>query len=135
MYVLSTKQLAKNKTDAKQPGSIFDKVKWVFIFLVILGAVVANVYYSQQFPLPVRASIFIILIILMLLVAVTTKSGKSAWTFTRDARQEMRKVAWPTRQETVQTTLLIIVVVLLAALFLWVFDSLFVYLIRSILSI
>ncbi len=132
---MSTKQLAKNKTDAKQPGSLFDKTKWVFIFFVVIGAVVANVYYAQQFPLPVRASMFIVLIVFTMLLAVTTRSGRNAWIFIKEARQEMRKVAWPTRQETFQTTLLIIVVVLLAALFLWVFDSLFVYLIRSILSI
>ena len=136
MFVLASKQIAKNKSGSSgSDNSFFDKIKWALVVLAIIGAIVANLYYAQSFPLPIRAVAFILLIIVLLLIAVTTKSGKIAWLFIKDARQEMRKVAWPTRQETIQTTTLIIVVVLLAALFLWIFDSLFVYLIRSILSI
>jgi preprotein translocase subunit SecE len=42
--------------------------------------------------------------------------------FARDTQVEVRKVVWPTRQETVRTTAVVIVVVLITAVFLWVLD-------------
>jgi preprotein translocase subunit SecE len=136
VFILASKQVIKNKSVSTGSGSsFFDKLKWFVIILAIMSSVFANIYYAQIFPLPIRAVGFILLVVLLLLVAVTTKSGRLGWSFIKASRQEMRKVAWPTRQETIQTTMLIIVVVLLAALLLWIFDSFFLYLVRSILSI
>jgi preprotein translocase subunit SecE len=52
----------------------------------------------------------------------------------KDANIERRKVIWPTKQETGQTTLIVAVVVLFAALVLWAVDSLFSWLISFIIS-
>lgn len=112
----------------------YNKVKWLIIFIVVAITVFANIHFSA-FPVEVRAAGFIIIGALLLLFAKTTTQGKLAWSFIKDSRGEMRKVVWPTRKETVNTTMIIIVVVLISALILWIFDGLFMYLVRTILSI
>ena len=42
--------------------------------------------------------------------------------FLQQVRAEVAKVVWPTRQETVQTTLMVIVAVILIGIFLWLID-------------
>ena len=57
-------------------------------------------------------------------IAYTTQTGQAIAAFARDARMEVRKVVWPTRQETVQTTLMVIVAVIIIGIFLWIVDML-----------
>ena len=57
------------------------------------------------------------------LVLWTDLGGRFA-SFSRESRVELRKVVWPTRQETVQITLIVLVLVFLIGLFLWLVDSL-----------
>ena len=61
--------------------------------------------------------------LIVLSLASFTQKGRHAWSFAKDARVELRKVIWPTRQETVQSTMMIVVVVVVTALFLWGIDS------------
>ena len=56
------------------------------------------------------------------LVALQTAMGRAAWEFAKISRQELRKVVWPTRKETMQVTLVVFGLVVVAALFLWVVD-------------
>ena len=56
-------------------------------------------------------------------VAVTTEQGASAWSMIKGARTEIRKVIWPTRQETTQTTIIVLIFVVLCGLFFWALDS------------
>jgi preprotein translocase subunit SecE len=48
--------------------------------------------------------------------------GRRFWQFILLARVELRKVVWPTRQETLQMTALVFGFIVLAALFFWVLD-------------
>ncbi len=54
---------------------------------------------------------------------IAPSTGRTGWGYIRGARIELRKIIWPTRQESVQTTLMIAVVVLITALLLWGLDS------------
>ena len=56
-------------------------------------------------------------------VALQTENGAWAWNLAKEARVEVRKVVWPTTQETTQTTLIVVGVVILVALILWALDS------------
>jgi preprotein translocase subunit SecE len=53
-----------------------------------------------------------------------TALGQRLVALSRDSRVELRKVVWPTRQETMQITLIVLVLVFLIGLFLWLVDSL-----------
>jgi preprotein translocase subunit SecE len=56
-------------------------------------------------------------------VSLQTEKGAAAWDLAKEARVEVRKVVWPTPQETTQTTLVVVGVVILLALILWALDS------------
>jgi preprotein translocase subunit SecE len=55
-------------------------------------------------------------------IAFTTSTGQAILSFGRESRAEVRKVVWPTRQETVQTTLMVVVAVIILGIFLWLID-------------
>jgi preprotein translocase subunit SecE len=63
-------------------------------------------------------------------VALQTDVGRRLWQFSGDARNEVRKVVWPTRQETMQTTLVVIVMVLVLGIILWLFDMMLMAILR-----
>lgn len=85
---------------------------------------VANAYFSQ-IPWAIRAAIGIVWLLILMAIALWTSQGQKAWKFIKAARVELRKVVWPTRQETTQTTLVVIVMVVVTAVFLWGIDTLF----------
>lgn len=120
---------AKNGANAKT--SWLDKIKWAVIVAVVAASIVANNLYSH-YSVTLRLIAFVVLALVLVAFALTTQKGKSIWGFMKDSRNELRKVVWPTRQETTQTTLIIAVVVVILALVLWGVDSLFAAIVRSI---
>src|SRR3990167_220934 len=104
--------------------SRFDALKWTCILIFLIAGIVANVYFSEV-AWAIRAASGIFLTILFIFIALQTTAGRLAWTFVKNARNELRKVVWPTRQETVQTTLVVVVMVVISALILWGLDKLF----------
>lgn len=108
-----------------------DLLKWSAIaFLALLG-VVGNHYFSDQ-PLLYRVIIFLILASACLVLAYKTAKGQAVYVLLTEAKAEIRKVVWPTRQETTQTTLIVVAVVLVMALLLWGLDSLLGWLVSLI---
>lgn len=55
--------------------------------------------------------------------------------FLRQVRQEVGKVTWPTRRETLQTTAMVFLMVILASLFFFVVDLVLGHGVRYILSL
>lgn len=105
--------------------------KWLVVIVIIAGGVVANLHYSQV-DVAYRATAGIFIAIVVLGVAYTTTQGQTAWAFMKSSRTEMRKVVWPTRQETVQTALVVVAMVIVTALILWGIDTLFMWLVGMI---
>ena len=103
-------------------ASRFDGLKWLIVFALVAAAVVGNSYYADQ-SLLYRVLGILALGIVAALVALQTAKGAAFWALVKGARTEIRKVVWPTRQETVQTTMIVVVFVLLVALLLWGLDS------------
>ena len=64
-------------------------------------------------------------------IALQTAAGRSVWELAKEARIEIRRVVWPTRQETTQTTLIVVVMVILVA-WLWMIDSGLSYIVSNI---
>jgi preprotein translocase subunit SecE len=63
-------------------------------------------------------------------LALTSQPGRKLWRFASDSRMEVRKVVWPTRQETIQTTLIVMVMVFLLGILLWLFDLVLMAILR-----
>lgn len=102
--------------------SRFDTVKWIVVIALLAVAVVGNSYYADQ-SLLYRVIGIVVVSGIAGLVALQTAKGAAFWTLVKGSRTEIRKVVWPTRQETVQTTMIVVGFVLLVALLLWGLDS------------
>ena len=116
--------------DSKQS---FDGLKWAVVALIVGAGVYGNAYYSEQL-LIYRVLALLGLAIVAGLIALQTTQGRAFWELVKEARTEIRKVVWPTRQETFQTTLIVVAFVLVAALILWGLDSLLSWLVSLIIG-
>ena len=67
-------------------------------------------------------------------VALTTTKGKNLLNFMTGARTEVRKMVWPTRVETMQTTLMVFIIVVLLSIFLWIVDMLLGWGVKALLA-
>src|SRR6056297_1329066 len=113
--------------------SRFDTLKWVVVFALVAVAVVGNSYFSEQ-SLLYRVLGIVAISIVAGLVALQTAKGAAFWDLVRGSRTEIRKVVWPTRQETVQTTMIVVVFVILVALLLWGLDTFLSWLVSQFIG-
>jgi preprotein translocase subunit SecE len=99
-----------------------DVLKWVIVIGILAGGIYANSYYAAIEPL-YRALAGVVIAGVAFAIALQTEKGAFVWDLAKEARVEVRKVVWPTNQETAQTTLIVVVVVIFVALILWGLDS------------
>ena len=118
---------------AEVQGSRFDLLKWLAVVALVAVGVVGNQYYSGS-PILYRVIVLLVLAAVAVYVGLQTAKGKSFAVLVKEARIEIRKVVWPTRQETTQTTLIVVAVVLVMALLLWGLDSLLGWLVSLIVG-
>jgi preprotein translocase subunit SecE len=109
-------------TKVEESGFRFDGLKWLAVAVLIALAVAGNWYFSDK-PLIVRVLGVVALSGAALAVAYFTERGNAFWSLVKAARNELRKVVWPTKPEANQTTLLVLAVVAVAALILALIDS------------
>ncbi|WP_394237669.1 preprotein translocase subunit SecE [Pseudomonas anguilliseptica] len=119
------------KAEAKD--SRFDLLKWLVVAALVIAGVVGNQYFSAE-PILYRVLALLVVAALAGVVALQTSKGQAFWVLAKEARVEIRKVVWPTRQETTQTTLIVVAVVLVMALLLWGLDSLLGWLVSLIVG-
>lgn len=102
-----------------------DAVK-LLLAIVLLLAGIAGFYYFEAEGLIYRVLGLLAFVVVALGLVYTTHLGQSIVGFGREARGEVRKVVWPTRQETIQTTMMVIVAVIVLGIFLWFIDMMLV---------
>jgi len=108
-------------TQVEASASVFDVVKQV-ISVVIVVSGVAAFYYFSEVPLLYRVIGLIVAALIVVGTMLTTGVGRNVWAFVLESKQEVRKVVWPTREETFRTTLLVFAMVFLVGLILWLLD-------------
>ena len=108
------------KAEQGSAGAL-DAVKWVVVTALVVLAIWGNGYYAEISPL-YRALAIVGLALVAGFVGLQTEQGKAFNQLRKDAAIELRKVVWPTRQETVQTTLIVLVFVVIVALILFLMD-------------
>ena len=109
-------------TNVETPSSGMDAVKWLVAIALLAGAVVGNYMYADQSVL-LRAIGVVVAVAAGLVIAAVTEKGRTFLAFAKEARIEVRKVVWPTRQETTHTTLIVMVATVIMALILWGLDG------------
>lgn len=102
--------------------------------VLLAAAGVFQFFYFAELPAGWRWILLLLLAGSALALAAFTERGRPAREFLAEAHFELRKVVWPTRQETIQTTLVITVVVIIVAFILWVIDSILAWAIRALLG-
>ena len=113
-------------------ASGMDVFKLVIAAAIVLVGLAGFYMYADQ-PLLYRVLGIVAAVIVAAIIAFTTERGRSLASFMQDARTEVRKMVWPTRSETLQTTLVVFVVVLLLAIFLWIIDWILTRLIQYVI--
>lgn len=109
---------------AEDASKIFDIIKQSVAALFVIAGVVAFYYFAEipSFTLLYRVLALIGVVILALGIVLTTDAGRNIWLFTLEAKQEVRRVVWPNRDETVKTTLLVFAMVFVVGIVLWLLD-------------
>jgi len=98
-----------------------DTVKLILAILVLVLGIIGFYIYAAD-SLLYRVLGLVLMVGIALGIAYTTQMGQAVVGFSHDARMEVRKVVWPTRQETVQTTLMVIAAVIIIGVILWIVD-------------
>jgi len=99
-----------------------DKIKLLVAALVLGGAFVAF-YTFSDIEVVFRVLGLLVAVAIAGFIAAKTTLGGNAVAFTRGSIVEVRKVVWPTRKETVQTTLMVMAMVVVVGLIMWMFDA------------
>ncbi|MEE3279006.1 MAG: preprotein translocase subunit SecE [Pseudomonadota bacterium] len=104
------------------------------VISLVTGSIWANWYYSDEINVLIRALALVVVAVFAGFIGIQTEKGKSLWTTAREARSEIRRVVWPTRQETIQTTAIVILLMIVFSLILWGLDSFLSWLVKSIIG-
>jgi preprotein translocase subunit SecE len=111
-------------TKAEQPRgtSAADIGKLVLAVLVLAAGIFAYSWFDNTAPGSVRLAGVLVALVAALAIGAFTGPGRRARNFIAESQFEMRKVVWPTRDETLKTTLVIIAVVIVLSLLLGLID-------------
>ena len=99
------------------------------ILSIVILIVSIAVFYLNPLGLTTLFKVLIMLFGFVVAAAIFIKSaqGDRLLHFVKETRIELRKVVWPTRQETVKTTGFVLIGVIIVAIFLWIVDAFFTW--------
>ncbi|MGI9203048.1 MAG: preprotein translocase subunit SecE [Woeseiaceae bacterium] len=109
-------------TQSESQSGVIDILKLLIAAGLIVGGLYGY-YYLIEWSLPLRALLVLGGLIVGIGVAMTSVQGQRLWAFIQGSRVEIRKVVWPTKQETTQTAIAVFVFTFIMAMFFWGLDS------------
>ena len=122
-----------NDNVEQQQSSLLDTVKLLGSVLILLVGIFSY-YYLNQISILSRVLMVLASVVVSLIIFFQTQRGNVLWEFFQGSRVEIKKVIWPTKQETFQTTLTVFVFVLIMGIFFWLLDFLLLFLTTAITS-
>ena len=122
-----------SKVEQPKAASSGDIVKYALAILLAAAGVVAF-YWFDQWPGVLRAGAVIAGLVAGAIVFLTSAKGGQTREFLSESRFELRKVVWPTRQETMRTTWVVIAVVAILSVLLALFDVIIQWLVKLVLG-
>jgi len=109
-------------TETSESG-VLDIIKLLLAAGAIIGGLYAFYFYEFDIALPLRVLMVLGGAGVGIAIAMTSTQGQRLWHFIQGSRVEIRKVVWPTKQETTQTAIAVFVFTLIMMLFFWALDS------------
>ncbi len=119
---------------AADKSSSSDIVMWILAVLVLAAGAYGFVYFEGQAMTLIRVIGLVVAVGIALALAARTAKGNEALSYVREVDVERRKVVWPTRQETLQTTLIVVAVTIVVAIILFLMDTVFGGLVRWLIG-
>jgi preprotein translocase subunit SecE len=119
-------------TETNESGAL-DVLKLLIAAALLVGGVFGY-YWYLEWMLWVRVLLVLGGLAACIGVAATSTQGQRIWAFIQGSRIEIRKVVWPTKQETTQTAIAVFIFTLVMALFFWALDSGLLWLTRKLVG-
>ena len=127
-----------NPAEVVHSGSPLDIVLWVIALILLVGAAMAGqylpAYWAPANNVGVRVAVILACIVVALGLLYATHQGKGFVRLLKDSRIELRRVIWPTKQETVTASWQVLLVVVITAVGLWCFDYIIGWLMKLIIG-
>jgi len=123
--------------DVVSTNNSLNTAKWVVAIAILIAATVGNRYAPELLPQLstwVRIVALVVLAVGALAITLTTAQGQSFIKLLKEAQVEARRIVWPTKDETMQTTMIVCAVVVVMSLLLWGVDSLFGWMISAVIG-
>ncbi|MDA0681314.1 MAG: preprotein translocase subunit SecE [Proteobacteria bacterium] len=122
-------------TTTQEPGQsgVLDTIKLLIATGILVGGLYGY-YYLVEVSLPLRVLLVLGGLIAGVTVAMTSTQGQRLWAFIQGSRVEIRKVIWPTKQETTQTAIAVFIFTFIMAMFFWGLDSGLLWLTRRLVG-
>lgn len=113
-------------TNTEQQAATLDTIKLLMSLVLVIAGIFGFYYFAsvngESVSLLYRVLGLLAVVGVAIGISATTAKGKSLIGFMKDSRTEVRKIVWPTRAETMQTTLMVMLIVFILAIFLWLVD-------------
>tara|TARA_B100000700_G_C14767429_1_gene725074 strand:- start:382 stop:765 length:384 start_codon:yes stop_codon:yes gene_type:complete len=122
-----------NSSAQTEKSSFIDTIK-LLLSAAVLFSGLFSYYYYLQVSLPLRVLMVLAGLFVGTAIAMTSFQGKQLFSFIQSSRIEIRKVVWPTNQETSQTTMAVFVFTLVMGIFFWGLDSFLLWLTRTLVG-
>ena len=119
---------------AAEKTSSRDVLMWAVGLFILLAGVVGFFYLSGDVMTVIRVAGLLVALGVAVAVIGQTVRGREMLGFVREADVERRKVVWPNRQETFQTTLMVLVITIIVAIMLFLMDTLFGWIVRRLIG-
>jgi preprotein translocase subunit SecE len=121
------------QAETNQSG-VLDTIKLLIAAVALVGGLYAYYYYEPNFAQAVRVLMVLGGAVAGIGIAMTSTQGRRLWHFIQGSRVEIRKVVWPTKQETTQTAIAVFVFTLVMMLFFWALDSGLLWLTKTLVG-
>jgi preprotein translocase subunit SecE len=122
-----------SNTTIENVTSFADRLKLVLAVLVFIAGIVAFSMLESKVPMVGRVAIFIGSLVLAAVIAWLSEPGRRTIAFAHESYNEVRRVIWPTRKETMQMTGIVFAFVAVMGLFLWILDKLIAWVLFGVL--
>jgi len=120
---------------AAEKTSPRDNMLWAVGLLVLLAGVVGFFHFAGEVMTLIRVLGLLAALGVALAIVYQTERGRSMFSYMRETDVERRKVVWPNRQETLQTTLMVLVITVIVAILLFLMDTLFGWIVRRLIGV
>ena len=112
---------------------MLDNIKLGIAALFVVAAI-WGFYYLGTSPMIARLGVILAGALLAIAVGWTSEPGKRFYVYSQEAVAETRKVVWPTRKDTLQSTGIVVLFVIIMAIFLWIVDAILAWVVEMFIG-